>query len=59
MNEGNTGAPFEYSHAYIQFLTFLKSRFKISYRTFQGIVRGLCDYIRIEQMHFTQIREGF
>jgi hypothetical protein len=27
----------------------------IAYRTVQGIVRGLSDYIRIEEMHFTHI----
>ena len=57
MNKGSkVGAPFEYSHTYIQFLAFLKIGFKISYRTVQGIVRGLSDYIRIEEIHFTQIR---
>jgi Transposase DDE domain len=53
---GKVGAPFEHSDTYIQFLAFLKVGFKISYRTVQGIVRGLSDYIRIEEMHFTQIR---
>src|SRR5262249_17049160 len=56
MNKGKVGAPFEYSCTYIQFLAFLKTGFKISYRTVQGIVRGLSDYIRIEEIHFTQIR---
>jgi Transposase DDE domain len=56
MNDGKIGAPFEYSHTYIQFLAFLKIGFKISYRTVQGIVRGLSDYIRIEEMHFTNLR---
>jgi Transposase DDE domain len=56
MNKGKVGAPFEYSSTYIQFLAFLKVGFKISYRTVQGIVRGLSDYIRIEEIHFTQIR---
>ena len=56
MNEGKVGAPFEYSHSYIHFLAFLKIGFKIAYRTVQGIVRGLSDYIRIEEMHFTHIR---
>ena len=41
---------------YIQFLAFLKIGFKISYRTVQGIIRGLSDYIKIEEIHFTQIR---
>jgi hypothetical protein len=56
MNKGKVGAPFEYSHTYIKFLAFLKIGFKISYRTVQGIVRGLSDYLRIEEIHFTQIR---
>ena len=56
MNKGKIGAPFEYSHTYIQFLAFVKIGFKISYRTAQGIVRGLSEYIRIEEMHFTHIR---
>jgi DDE family transposase len=56
MNGGKVGAPFEYSHTYIQFLAFPKTGFKIAYRTVQGIVRGLSDYIRIKEMHFTHIR---
>jgi hypothetical protein len=56
MNKGKVGAPFEYSSTYIQFLAFLKIGFNISYRTVQGIIRGLSDYIKIEEIHFTQIR---
>jgi hypothetical protein len=56
ITEGKVGAPFEYSDSYIHFLTFLKIGFKIPYRTVQGIVRGLSDYIRIEEIHFTQLR---
>ena len=57
MNQRKVGALFEYSNSYIHFLAFLKIGFKISYRTVQGIVRGLSDYIKIEEeMHFTQIR---
>ena len=56
MNKGKVGDPFEYSSNYIQFLAFLKIGFKISYRTVQGIIRGLSDYIKIEEIHFTQIR---
>jgi hypothetical protein len=56
MNDGKVGAPFEYSHTYIQFLAILKIGFKIAYRTVQGIVRGLSDYIRIEETHFTHLR---
>jgi hypothetical protein len=56
MNKGKVGAPFEYSNSYIHFLAFIKVGFKIAYRTVQGIVRGLSEYIRIEEMHFTHIR---
>lgn len=56
MNKGKVGAPFEYSHTFIQFLAFLKIGFNISYRTVQGIIRGLSEYIKIEEIHFTQIR---
>lgn len=55
MNDGKIGAPFQYG--YIQFIAFLKIGFKIPYRTVQGIVRGLSDYVRIvEEMHFTHMR---
>jgi len=56
MDIGKVGAPFEYSHSYIHFLAFLKIGFKIAYRTVQDIVRGLSDYMKIEEMHFTHIR---
>lgn len=56
MNRGKVGAPFQYPDSYIQFLAFLKIGFKIPYRTVQGIVRGLSDYIKIEEMHFTHMR---
>lgn len=56
MNKDKVGAPFQYPDSYIQFLAFLKVGFKIPYRTVQGIVRGLSEYIRIEEMHFTHMR---
>jgi hypothetical protein len=56
MNKGKAGAPFRYPHSYIEFVAFLKVGFKIPYRTVQGIVRGLSEYLRIEEMHFTHIR---
>ena len=56
INQGKVGAPFEYSHSYIHFLAFLKIGFKIAYRTVQGIIRGLADYLKIEEIHFTQLR---
>ena len=56
MNKNKVGAPFQYSDNYIQFLAFLKIGFKIPYCTVQGIVRGLSEYVRIEELHFTHIR---
>ena len=56
MNNGKVGAPFQYSDSYVQFLAFLKIGFKVPYRMVQGIVRGLSDYVRIEEIHFTHIR---
>lgn len=56
MNKGKVGAPFEYSYSYIHFLAFLKIGFRIPYRIVQGIIRGLADYLKIEEIHFTQLR---
>jgi IS5 family transposase len=56
MNKGKVGAPFQHSDSYVQFLAFLKIGFKIPYRMVQGIVRGLSEYVRIEEIHFTHIR---
>ena len=56
LNKSKVGAPFQYPHSYIEFVAFLKVGFKIPYRTVQGIVRGLSEYLRIEEMHFTHIR---
>ena len=56
MNKAKVGAPFQYPYSYIEFVGFLKVGFKIPYRTVQGIVRGLSEYLRIEEMHFTHIR---
>jgi hypothetical protein len=49
MNKKKVGRPFLYPDSYVQFLAFLKIRFSISYRTVQGIVRGLAEYLRIEE----------
>src|SRR5919112_570448 len=57
MNKGKVGAPFEYSHSYIHFLAFLKIGFKIAYRTVQGIVRGLSNYIKIEELWIREKKE--
>jgi hypothetical protein len=56
MYQGKVGAPFGYSHSYIQILAFLKIGFKIAYRTVQGTVRGISNCIKIEEQHFTHIR---
>ncbi|HJS63777.1 MAG TPA: transposase [Nitrososphaeraceae archaeon] len=56
MNKKKVGRPFLYPDSYVQFLSFLKIGFSISYRTVQGIVRGLAEYIRIYEIHFTQLR---
>jgi hypothetical protein len=56
MNIGKVGAPFQYSDSYVQFLAFLKIGFRIPYRMVQGIVRGLAEYVRILEVHFTHIR---
>jgi hypothetical protein len=58
LNKSKVGAPFQYPHSYIEFVAFLKVGFKIPYRTVQGIVRGLSEYLRIEEMHFTHIRRS-
>jgi hypothetical protein len=55
INKGKVGAPFQYPYSYIEFVAFLKVGFKIPYRTVQGIVRGLSEYLRIEEMHLTNI----
>ena len=49
MNKNKVGAPFRSSDNYIQFLAFLKIGFKIPYGPVQGIVRGLSEYVRIEE----------
>ena len=52
------GASFENSHTYIQFLTFLKIGFKVSYRTVQGSQE---DYliIKVEEIHFNRLGQKF
>jgi hypothetical protein len=54
-NEGKVGVIFEYSHSYIHFLAFLMIGL-VAYRTVQGVVTGLSDCIKIEEMYFTHIR---
>jgi len=51
------GRRFQYPDSYIEFLAFLKTGFQIPYRTVEGVVRGLSNYIKgLKEMHFTQIR---
>jgi hypothetical protein len=47
INRNKVGRPFLYPDSYVQFLAFIKIRFFISYRTVQGIVRGLAEYTKI------------
>jgi DDE family transposase len=57
MNENKLGRPFEFPNSYISFLAFLKVGFDIPYRTVEGIVRELSEYIRfVEEMHYTHMR---
>ncbi|MDR4512759.1 MAG: IS5 family transposase [Nitrososphaeraceae archaeon] len=56
MNKKKVGRPFLYPDSYVEFLAFIKIAFSISYRTVQGIVRGLAEYIRMDEIHFTQLR---
>jgi len=56
MNKKNVGRPFLYPDSFVEFLAFIEIGFSISYRTVQGIVRGLAEYIRMEEIHFTQLR---
>lgn len=51
------GRRFQYPNSYIEFLAFLKTGFQIPYRTVEGVVRGLSNYVKgLKEMHFTQIR---
>src|ERR1022692_590145 len=57
MNAGKLGRPFEFPNSYISFLAFMKVEFDIPYRTVEGIVRELSEYVRfVEEMHYTQMR---
>jgi len=53
---GKLGRPFEFPESYIGFVSFLKIGFKLPYRMVQGAVRALSKVIRIEEMHFTNMR---
>ena len=56
MNKKKIGRPFLYPDSYVQILAFLEVGFSISYRTVQGIVRWLAEYIKVDEIHFTQLR---
>lgn len=57
MKNEKLGRPYEFPNSYISFLGFMKVGFDIPYRTVEGIVRELSEYIRIvEEMHYTHMR---
>lgn len=57
MNRDKLGRPFEFPNSYTSFLAFMKVGFDIPYRTVEGIVRELSEYVRfVEEMHYTHMR---
>lgn len=57
INREKLGRPFEFPNSYISFLAFVKVGFDIPYRTLEGVVRALSEYIRfVEEMHYTHMR---
>ncbi len=57
MNSEKLGRPFEFPNSYISFLAFVKVGFDIPYRTLEGIVREMSEYVRfVEEMHYTHMR---
>ena len=57
MNGDKLGRPYEFPNSYISFLSFMKVGFDIPYRTVEGIVRELSEYVRfVEEMHYTHMR---
>lgn len=57
MNMEKLGRPYEFPNSYISFLSFMKVGFDIPYRTVEGIVRELSEYVRfVEEMHYTHMR---
>jgi len=57
MNVEKLGRPYEFPNSYISFLSFMKVGFDIPYRTVEGIVRELSEYVRfVEEMHYTHMR---
>jgi len=57
MNADKLGRPFEFPNSYISFLAFVELGFDIPYRTLEGIVREMSEYVRfVEEMHYTHMR---
>ena len=57
MNDDKLGRPYEFPNSYISFLAFMKVGFDIPYRTVEGIVRELSEYVRfVEEIHYTHMR---
>lgn len=56
MNQNKLGAPYKYTNSQIDFLAGLKIGFGATYRTIQGVCRGLSEVVIIPEIHFTQIR---
>jgi len=57
MNREKLGRPFEFPNSYISFLGFLKVGIDIPYRTLEGVLRELSEYVRfVEEMHYTRMR---
>ena len=58
MNRDKLGRPYEFPNSYISsFLAFMKVGFDIPYRTVEGIVRELSEYVRfVEEIHYTHMR---
>jgi hypothetical protein len=57
MNKYKVGRPFDFPDSYIEFLAFIKVGFDAPYRTIEGAVEALSEYISfIKDICFTQIR---
>lgn len=57
MNKHKVGKPFDFPDSYIEFLAFFKVGFDAPYRTLEGAVEALSEYISfIRDICFTQIR---
>ena len=56
MNQNKVGAPYKCTDSQVDFLAGLYVGFGTTYRTVQGVCRGLSEVIAIPEIHFTQIR---